>query len=118
MICTAFELLSCLGFVLKQNNPAAGMTKRSYMESVKAGMDLAAPSSPIHVRLMPSIDRKETTEAAMETVSTSLAVLDSTFHRPKMIRVLSNSLETIVIKKISSTRDNGACFNSAGSSCL
>lgn len=51
-----------------KNNPAAGMTKRSYMESVKAGMDLAAPSSPIHVRLMPSIDRKETTEAAMETV--------------------------------------------------
>ncbi|KAG0623643.1 hypothetical protein M758_3G190600 [Ceratodon purpureus] len=51
-----------------KNNPAVGMTKRSYMEAVKAGMDLAAPSSPIHVRLLPSIDRRETTEAAMDTV--------------------------------------------------
>jgi len=66
-----FGLSSCC-FVVKQNNPAVGMTKRSYMESVKAGMDLAAPSSPIHVRLIPSIDRKETTEAAMDTVSSTV----------------------------------------------
>lgn len=45
------------------------MTKRSYMESVKVGLDIAAPVSPIHVRLILSIDRRETTEAAMDTVS-------------------------------------------------
>lgn len=54
---------------LKQNNPTIGMTKRSYMEAVKAGLDSAVPVSPIHVRVIPSIDRRETTEAAMDTVS-------------------------------------------------
>ena len=86
MICTAFELLSSLGdlsLVLKQNNSAVGMTKRSYMEAVKAGMDLAAPSSSIHVRLILSIDRKETTDAGMDTVSTSFAVLDFSIHSQK-----------------------------------
>lgn len=51
-----------------KNNSAVGMTKRSYMESVKVGLDIAAPVSPIHVRLILSIDRRETTEAAMDTV--------------------------------------------------
>jgi len=51
-----------------KNNPTIGMTKRSYMEAVKAGLDSAVPISPIHVRVIPSIDRRETTEAAMDTV--------------------------------------------------
>lgn len=45
------------------------MTKRSYMEAVKAGLDSAVPVAPIHVRFIPSIDRRETTEAAIDTVS-------------------------------------------------
>lgn len=57
-----------------KDKSAVGMTKRSYMEAVKAGMDLAAPLLFIHVRLILSIDRRETAEAAMETVLLACAL--------------------------------------------
>ncbi|CAK9878552.1 unnamed protein product [Sphagnum jensenii] len=52
-----------------KNNPAVGMTKRSYMEAVMAGFNTDSIAfNRIYVRLILSIDRRETTEAAIETV--------------------------------------------------
>lgn len=85
------------GFFFTQKNDSIGMTKRSYMEAVMEGLravsavDVAFPAhnvdagSPttnvpvndvrsgttrkkIYVRLLLSIDRRESTAAAMETV--------------------------------------------------
>ncbi|KAH7293814.1 hypothetical protein KP509_28G043800 [Ceratopteris richardii] len=73
-------------------NPLAGMTKRSYVEAVLAGLKavetvevisntseiqqnglvMTRPKESIHVRLLLSIDRRESTEAAMETVQLAL----------------------------------------------
>ncbi|KAH8959882.1 hypothetical protein BDL97_06G100500 [Sphagnum fallax] len=51
-----------------KNNPAVGMTKRSYMEAVMAGFNTDSIAfNRIYVRLILSIDRRETTEAAIET---------------------------------------------------
>jgi hypothetical protein len=51
-----------------QNNPVVGMTKRSYMEAVMAGFNTDSIAfNRIYVRLILSIDRQETTEAAIET---------------------------------------------------
>lgn len=81
--------------LFQQRNDSRGMTKRSYMEAVLEGLkgvdvvnvDLGAREiearysslidnanglitrRKIYVRLLLSIDRRETTEAAMETVS-------------------------------------------------
>jgi hypothetical protein len=58
-----------------QNNPVVGMTKRSYMEAVMAGFNTDSIAfNRIYVRLILSIDRQETTEAAIETVSTMVFV--------------------------------------------
>lgn len=84
-----------VGFVILQKNGAKGMTKLSYMKAVIDGLtsvdtvdvafinssrenclDSAVSSSTqgkierkrIFIRLLLSIDRRETTEAAMETV--------------------------------------------------
>jgi hypothetical protein len=63
------------GFTIWQNNPAVGMTKRSYMEAVMAGFNTDSIAfNRIYVRLILSIDRRETTEAAIETVSTMVSV--------------------------------------------
>jgi hypothetical protein len=63
------------GCTIWQNNPAVGMTKRSYMEAVMAGFNTdSIASNRIFVRLILSIDRRETTEAAIETVSTIVSV--------------------------------------------
>jgi adenosine deaminase len=57
------------GCTIWQNNPAVGMTKRSYMEAVMAGFNTDSIAfNRIYVRLILSIDRRETTEAAIETV--------------------------------------------------
>lgn len=89
--------LAWCGFPFKQKNKSIGMTKRSYMEAVVEGLksissvDVAfmphdvdarsslnslpidnarnvTPRKRIYVRLLLSIDRRETTEDAMETV--------------------------------------------------
>lgn len=46
------------------------MTKRSYVEAVLAGLgdSTVAGQRPMLVKLLLSIDRRETAEAAMETV--------------------------------------------------
>jgi hypothetical protein len=63
------------GCTIWQNNPAVGMTKRSYMEAVMAGFNTDSIAfNRIYVRLILSIDRRETTEAAIETVSTMVSV--------------------------------------------
>ncbi|KAK9809207.1 hypothetical protein WJX72_011389 [[Myrmecia] bisecta] len=54
--------------------PEHGMTKRSYLEAVLAGMQQAsntASASPkqVMVRLLLSIDRRESTQASLETVA-------------------------------------------------
>ncbi|KAH8959883.1 hypothetical protein BDL97_06G100500 [Sphagnum fallax] len=55
--------------ITRENNPAVGMTKRSYMEAVMAGFNTDSIAfNRIYVRLILSIDRRETTEAAIETV--------------------------------------------------
>lgn len=86
-----------------KNNQAKGMTKRSYMEAVINGVraidsvdvsfvasdgstgysiesvpvtDTSMKKKKIHVRLLLSIDRRETTAAAMETVDLALEMKD------------------------------------------
>ncbi|KAL1320236.1 hypothetical protein AAHE18_14G041900 [Arachis hypogaea] len=57
-----------------KRNEAIGMTKGSYIEAVLEGLSPNNGSSRkrIYVRLLLSIDRRETTEAAMETVKLAL----------------------------------------------
>lgn len=82
-----------VGFLFVQRNESIGMSKRSYMEAVMEGLravnavdvDFGCQKSTMnnknmndvcngtarkkmYVRLLLSIDRRETTEAAMETV--------------------------------------------------
>jgi len=52
----------------RQARPEHGMTKRSYVEAVLAGTSAAAAARDTDCRLLLSIDRRETTEAALETV--------------------------------------------------
>ncbi|CAN0912659.1 N6-mAMP deaminase [Linum grandiflorum] len=81
-----------------KRNDSIGMSKRSYMEAVMAGLravtevdlDLVSSSAPIavnnvhhgdgrkriYVRILLSIDRRETTEAAMDTVKLALEMKD------------------------------------------
>jgi len=67
--------------LLAQAIPATGMTKRSYAEAVLDGIDAAAcgpgggdGSGPITVRLLLSIDRRETAAEAAETVALAIAL--------------------------------------------
>lgn len=92
--------MNIYGFVFIQRNDSIGMSKRSYMEAVVEGLRGVtaaevnfAPNSinvdgsmktvnangttrkKIYVRLLLSIDRRETTEAAMETVCLGTMIL-------------------------------------------
>ncbi|KAL8461378.1 hypothetical protein ACS0TY_032743 [Phlomoides rotata] len=58
-----------------KKNESKGMSKRSYMEAVLEGIR-SVKSIEIYVRLLLSIDRRETAEAAMETVELALELRD------------------------------------------
>lgn len=70
-------------------NPATGMTKSSYVESVLCGIDRALSEciTTIHVRLLLSIDRRQSVSEAMETVELAVAYSKQTYHQARVVGI-------------------------------
>ena len=70
-------------------NPATGMTKHSYVEAILCGIDkaLSECSSTMHVRLLLSIDRRQSVAEASDTVELALAHMEPTHHHARVVGV-------------------------------
>ncbi len=70
---------ACSAMVLPQARPEHGMSKRSYVDAVLAGLDAARKAGgdgATLVRLLLSIDRRECAASAMETVELAAELSD------------------------------------------
>ena len=70
-------------------NPTSGMTKQSYVEAVLCGIDKAVSecSKTIHVRLLLSIDRRQSVAEASDTVELALAHMEESHHHARVVGI-------------------------------
>ena len=70
-------------------NPSSGMTKQSYVEAVLCGIDKATSecSEAIHVRLLLSIDRRQSLQEALDTIDLALAYMEQTHHHARVVGI-------------------------------
>ena len=70
-------------------NPATGMTKHSYVQAILCGIDKALSEcrTTMHVRLLLSIDRRQSVAEAMDTVELALAHVEQTPHHTRVVGI-------------------------------